>query len=113
MFKSAKEERSVLLMRTSFTAVAWNRLPVMVTLFSDLRMLEHFEGADAVTAGDVMAKNPYTVESGTSLEEVVFAMSRQKIGSAVICSRGDVVGIFTSTDALNALVEILRGQMPE
>jgi acetoin utilization protein AcuB len=79
----------------------------------DLRMLDHLEGADAVTAGDVMTKEPYTVESGTSLEEVVFAMSLKKVGSAVVCDHGDVVGIFTSTDALNALVEILRGELPQ
>lgn len=79
----------------------------------DLRMLDHLDGTEAITASDVMVKEPYTVESGTPLEDVVFEMSRQKVGSAVVCNHGDIVGIFTSTDALNALIEILRGQMPE
>lgn len=78
----------------------------------DLRILDHCEGTDAITAYDVMVKDPYTVESGTSLEDVVLQMSKHKIGSAVVSANGEIVGIFTSTDALNALVEILRGQMP-
>ncbi len=78
----------------------------------DLRILDHCEGTDAITAQDVMVKDPYTVESGTSLEDVVLQMSKHKIGSAVVSANGEIVGIFTSTDALNALVEILRGQMP-
>ncbi len=87
--------------------------PIGIISDRDLRMLDHLDGAEAVTAADVMTQAPYTVESGTSLEEVVFGMSRQKVGSAVVCDHGEIVGIFTSTDALNALVEILRGQMPE
>ena len=42
----------------------------------------------------------------------LLAMSKQKIGSAVVSDHNEIVGIFTSTDALNALVEILRGQLP-
>src|SRR5438552_1265719 len=78
----------------------------------DLRILDHCEGTDAITAQDVMIREPYMVESGTSLEDVVLSMSKHKIGSAVVCDGGEIVGIFTSTDALNALVEILRGQLP-
>ena len=78
----------------------------------DLKILEHLEGVDAVMAENIMVRDPFTVESGTSLEDVVLAMSKQKIGSAMVCDGGEIVGIFTSTDALNALVEILRGQLP-
>lgn len=65
--------------------------------------------AAKVNAGDIMVESPYTVTSGTPLESVVFEMSKNKLGSAlVVDSDGELQGIFTSTDALNALIEVLR-----
>lgn len=59
---------------------------------------------------DFMKTNVYVTEPSTPLHEVAFEMSKSKIGSAVIYSeKEDFLGIFTSTDALNALLEILRG----
>lgn len=87
--------------------------PVGIVSDRDLRMLDHCDGTDAITAADVMVRDPYTVESGASLEDVAYGMSKRKVGSAVVCDHGEIVGIFTSTDALNALIEILRGQTPE
>jgi acetoin utilization protein AcuB len=78
----------------------------------DLKMMMNVEGANALQAGDLMHDHPYTVESGTSLEQVVLEMSKNKIGSAIVNNDGNIVGIFTSTDALNALVEVLRGEVP-
>lgn len=78
----------------------------------DVRMVMNVEGARSLRARDVMHADPFTVESGTSLEDVVFAMSKNKIGSAIVNDNGNIVGIFTSTDALNALVEVLRGDLP-
>jgi acetoin utilization protein AcuB len=78
----------------------------------DVRMVMNVEGAQALRARDLMHADPFTVESGTSLEDVVFAMSKNKIGSAIVNDNGNIVGIFTSTDALNALVEVLRGDLP-
>jgi predicted transcriptional regulator len=41
-------------------------------------------------------------------------MSSKKLGSLIVTnSSGDVSGIFTNTDALNALVEVLRGEILE
>lgn len=78
----------------------------------DVRMMMNIEGASRLCAKDIMHADPYTVESGTSLEDVVLEMSKHKIGSAIINDNGTIVGIFTSTDALNALVEVLRGDLP-
>lgn len=62
-------------------------------------------------AEDIMHKDPYTVHSDTKISEVAFHMSTNKYGSALVSSNGGELGIFTSTDALNALVEVLRGDI--
>lgn len=62
-----------------------------------------------VRASDIMAENPLMVSSTTPLDEVAYAMSRQKVGSAIVNDeKGRLLGIFTATDALNALIEVLR-----
>lgn len=60
-------------------------------------------------ARDLMTRNPYIVDFNTPLEEVAYTMSNHKIGSAIVKDyKGDLVGIFTSTDALNALIDVIR-----
>lgn len=79
----------------------------------DVKLLEScFEDLSSLKVEFVMTPDPYTVALETPLEEVVFNMSKEKIGIAIVQSPGeDFVGIFTSTDALNALLEILRGEI--
>lgn len=61
---------------------------------------------------EIMITDPISVPLGTPLSEAVFLMSENKIGSLVITDNdGGVAGIFTSIDALNALVEVLRGEI--
>lgn len=60
-------------------------------------------------AGDIMVVNPVTVTSTSSLDAVAMEMSSKKIGSVIVYDENDVfLGIFTATDALNALIEIVR-----
>ena len=67
-------------------------------------------GSEAPTlAKDIMHTNIYIVDSSTKLSEVAFNMSKHKYGSALVTSPEGELGIFTSIDALNALVEIIRG----
>lgn len=78
----------------------------------DLKVLAKFPSWSTFIAEDVMTTEPYTVSADTNLDEVAFQMSDQKIGSAIVQDdSGDVIGIFTSTDALNALVEVIRGEL--
>ncbi|OFZ31391.1 MAG: histidine kinase [Bdellovibrionales bacterium RIFCSPHIGHO2_01_FULL_40_29] len=64
-----------------------------------------------VLAKDIMVSNPVTVNSGASLDDVAFQMSKNKIGSVIVNDESDeFFGIFTSTDALNALIEIVRSE---
>lgn len=77
----------------------------------DLRVAEGLnrDQRQQVLAEDIMAKNPVTVSAGSSLEDVAFEMSEKKIGSVIVNDEKDqLLGIFTVTDALNALIEIIR-----
>lgn len=79
----------------------------------DLRLARGLsdERRNQVTARDVMATDPIAVLSDTPLDEVAFDMSERKIGSVLVYEEsGDYLGIFTVTDALNALIEIVRGE---
>lgn len=62
-----------------------------------------------IRAADIMAGDPVTVSAGQSLREVAFEMSKAKIGSVIVNDEeGEFLGIFTVTDALNALVEMVE-----
>jgi acetoin utilization protein AcuB len=65
---------------------------------------------ELVCARDIMARDPVSVSASTPLDEVAFEMSSRKIGSVIVNEGDEFLGIFTVTDALNALVEIVRSQ---
>lgn len=67
-----------------------------------------FEEKSLVRAGDIMVREPVTMSADTPLDEVAFEMSSRKIGSVIVNESDRFLGIFTVTDALNALIEILR-----
>lgn len=57
---------------------------------------------------DIMTPKPYSVYPDTSLRTVVKEMAGSKIGSTVIVNpERNVVGIFTTTDAMNVLSKLL------
>lgn len=63
--------------------------------------------------GDVMSTNLLSVHLNDTLGDVAFQLSSQKVGSAIVLDDDEsLYGIFTTTDALNALVEIMN-QQPE
>ena len=77
----------------------------------DLYLLETLRGVDVSRelVEEAMSDDPFVVAPDASLQEVAEAMANRKHGSAVIVENEAVVGIFTSTDALRALVTLLRG----
>lgn len=84
---------------------------VVVGVISD-RDLALFECMDAfdtstIDVGFVMTGDPYTVELGTDLQQVAVTMRIKKIGSAVVTEQGELVGLFTTIDALRALEQLL------
>ena len=57
----------------------------------------------------IMKTDPYCVPAQTKIYEVALTMSENKYGSAIILYEDESLGIFTSTDVLNALIEVVRG----
>ena len=91
--------------------VTSNGVPVGIISDRDLIVASRFETSDTqLAAKDVMTPEPYTVLPETSIDEVVFNMSAKKFGSSLVQYENGEFGIFTSTDALNALIEVLRNQ---
>ena len=76
----------------------------------DLYLLETLRGVDVSRelVEEAMSDEPFVVAPDTSLEEVAETMANRKHGSALVVESSTVVGIFTSTDALRALVTLLR-----
>jgi predicted transcriptional regulator len=79
----------------------------------DLYLLETLRGVDVgrELVEEAMSDEPFVVAPDSSLEEVAEAMARNKLGSALVVESATLVGIFTSTDALRALVTLLRRGM--
>ena len=76
----------------------------------DVKVISNLEWAKKLNVEDIMTESPYTVTPDTSLEKVTYEMSANKYGSAIVADDdGSIQGIFTTTDALNALIEIIRG----
>jgi acetoin utilization protein AcuB len=77
----------------------------------DLRNTEAFADSMHLVVADVMTASPYCVPVGTPLIEVARTMTREKYGSAIVLNRiGSVVGIFTTTDAMKLLTELLEDE---
>lgn len=78
----------------------------------DVKLAATFKEAQTLTADDIMSEVVFLVDPQTPIDEVAFSMSKHKYGSAIVQGEhGDFMGIFTVTDALNALVEVLRGDI--
>lgn len=77
----------------------------------DVRLVSGLSYAEKlqVQAADLMVADPLAVNANTPLDEVAYAMSEKKVGSVIVKDdNGRLLGIFTATDALNALIEIIR-----
>jgi acetoin utilization protein AcuB len=77
----------------------------------DLHLIETLKDVDPkeVLVEEAMSQDAYTVGPEASLEEVAREMALHKYGSAVVVRGGQVLGIFTTTDALRALDTVLTG----
>lgn len=60
---------------------------------------------DMYTIPQVMTKVPVTVESNTTIKEVAEILSRQSFHSIPVVENGKLVGIVTTTDLINYLLE--------
>ena len=83
---------------------------------SDLHLIETLKDVvpKEVLVEEAMSQDAYTVAPETRLADVAREMALHKYGSAVILHGEEVLGIFTTTDALRALDTVLarRGTQP-
>jgi acetoin utilization protein AcuB len=61
-----------------------------------------------VMVADTMTEEVVTVTSETPIDAVIELMERRHCGSVVVLGAGKVEGIFTVSDALRALGDVLR-----
>ena len=74
----------------------------------DVKLASSFKDGEKLLVKEVMTLDPYTVEPETSLHEVVKTMADHRYGCALVLQgNGKLVGIFTATDGLRELNEIL------
>ncbi len=74
----------------------------------DVKLASSFKGADEMTVDDVMTPDPYMVKPESPLDLTVKEMAARKLGCAVVQSNNKVVGIFTATDGLRVLGDVLE-----
>lgn len=78
----------------------------------DLALVMGIPGVDKnrVMVTEAMTANPYIVAPETPLEDVIAAMHERKIGTAVVMQDHEVKGIFSTIDALEVLLFMLKGE---
>ncbi len=75
----------------------------------DVRLIEGFAsaGQQDIMVAEAMSPEAFATDADADLGDVVSRMASQRLGSAVVMERGQVVGIFTTTDALSLLARRL------
>jgi acetoin utilization protein AcuB len=108
--------RSLAAARKIMVANQVRHLPVLdggriVGLLSerDLFLVESLPGVNPtdVRVEEAMVQNVFTVAPDAPIGDVVATMIERKLGSTVISEGEQVVGVFTTIDALQALAELL------
>jgi acetoin utilization protein AcuB len=76
----------------------------------DLHLVETLEGVDPndVSVQEAMTPEPYQVRPNAPLREVVQEMAQHKYGCVLVTQGAEIVGIFTTVDALRAFADVLR-----
>ena len=85
--------------------------PVGLVSERDLALIESMRGVDPdkVMVEEAMTPDPYLVSPDAPLAEVAREMAKNLYGSALIVEDGRVIGIFTTVDALQALLWVVDG----
>lgn len=80
-----------------------------IVTMHDLHLIETLPDIDQneVPVEDAMTEDPYVVAPGTSLEQVAGHMADNKYGAAIVARGEEILGVFTTVDALRALHALL------
>lgn len=74
----------------------------------DLRLAEGRADKEKTTVADVMTESVITVDPTTTVERAAMLMADNKIGALpVVSTEGELVGIITESDVLNALLRCM------
>ncbi|HKO89763.1 MAG TPA: CBS domain-containing protein [Polyangiaceae bacterium] len=75
----------------------------------DLHLVETLDGVDpnGVSVKEAMSPAPYQVRPNAPLRSVVQTMAAHKYGCALVTQGAEIVGIFTTIDALHAFAAVL------
>jgi acetoin utilization protein AcuB len=75
----------------------------------DVALVESLAGVDPqrVPVSEAMTDEPYSCASTDPLAVVARTMAERRLGTALVVDEGKLVGLFTTTDALHVLAELL------
>lgn len=78
----------------------------------DLHLIETLRDVDpeTTTVDEAMTADVYVTSPNAPLDEVAAAMAENKYGSAIVVDGKNVVGVFTTVDALHTLTTVLRAR---
>jgi acetoin utilization protein AcuB len=103
-----------LLIRAShkMQAGGFRRLPVMkegklVGIVTERDLREHRGHLEHTKVNGVMTENPVSVSPGTTLEEAAQILLERQIGGLPVLADGRLIGIITSSDILNAFIDVM------
>lgn len=73
----------------------------------DIRSAASASSLEQVKVADAMTRNVFTVSPETQVQVAAKLMLTHRIGGLPVVKKGELLGIITETDLLNALVEIM------
>jgi CBS domain-containing protein len=66
--------------------------------------------SDELTVEDMMRPKPYTVSTDAPLQQGARNMAERRVDVAIVMDHDAIAGVFTTTDALHALADVLEGK---
>jgi acetoin utilization protein AcuB len=107
-------EPDELLIRASLKMQAggFHRLPVvtdgkLVGIVTDRDLREHHGHLEHTKINGVMSERPFTVTPATTLEEAAKILLERQIGGLPVVAEGRLVGMITTSDILNAFLDVM------
>ena len=70
------------------------------------------EGGDELAVKDMYIHDAYVVDINEPLDNVLLEMATRHIGSVLVTRKGNLAGVFTSTDACRGFGEFMRERFP-